>query len=197
MSIYAHNEWGDRALIPANSVEGLMDLIIDLVAEEAPLGSVMDYARELVAEKDARIAELEGWYTRAMSDVRIAELERALEICTELHNELQSECEKLESQGAGEPVAWMWQHEETGRIGFIDPWQFEQGWQASNPRHKLIKPLYTRPPAPEQAEVVKDAQRYRNLRRGQKWSVIDGCGDTLRADALDAAIDAIAMEKQS
>lgn len=35
-----------------------------------------------------------------------------------------------------------------------------------------------------------DAERYRCLRRGQYWSVIDGIGDTLRADALDAAIDA-------
>ena len=28
------------------------------------------------------------------------------------------------------------------------------------------------------------------LRRGKKWRVIDGIGDTLRGDALDAAIDA-------
>ena len=35
-----------------------------------------------------------------------------------------------------------------------------------------------------------DAERYRILRRGQHWSVIDGIGDTLRADVLDAAIDA-------
>ncbi|MBR7929443.1 hypothetical protein [Burkholderia ambifaria] len=36
----------------------------------------------------------------------------------------------------------------------------------------------------------KDADRYRRLRRGQHWSVINGVGDTLRADELDAAIDA-------
>ena len=35
-----------------------------------------------------------------------------------------------------------------------------------------------------------DAERYRALRRGQKWSVVDGIGDTLRWDDLDAAIDA-------
>lgn len=35
-----------------------------------------------------------------------------------------------------------------------------------------------------------DAERYRLLRRGQKWSVIDGNGETLRAETLDAAIDA-------
>ncbi len=34
-----------------------------------------------------------------------------------------------------------------------------------------------------------DAERYRLLRRGQHWSVINGIGDVLRADELDAVID--------
>jgi hypothetical protein len=42
---------------------------------------------------------------------------------------------------AGQVVAWMWQHEETGRVGFIDQWQIENGWQAANPRLRLIRPL--------------------------------------------------------
>ena len=42
----------------------------------------------------------------------------------------------------------------------------------------------------ERDAALADARRYRNLRRGQKWSVIDGGGDILRADALDATIDA-------
>ena len=41
------------------------------------------------------------------------------------------------------------------------------------------------------APEARDAARYRLLRRGQHWSVVDGIGDTLRADALDAAIDAV------
>lgn len=47
----------------------------------------------------------------------------------------------------------------------------------------------TAPPAAQQAVLV-DAERYRLLRRGQRWSVIDGIGDTLRAEELDAAVDA-------
>ena len=35
----------------------------------------------------------------------------------------------------------------------------------------------------------KDAARYRLLRSGQHWSVIDGIGDTLSAESLDASID--------
>jgi beta-lactamase class A len=41
----------------------------------------------------------------------------------------------------------------------------------------------------ESAEHKKDAERYRELRRGQHWSVINGIGDVLRGDVLDAAID--------
>lgn len=39
------------------------------------------------------------------------------------------------------------------------------------------------------AQDADDARRYRLIRRGQHWSVVDGAGDTLRAEALDAAID--------
>lgn len=41
----------------------------------------------------------------------------------------------------------------------------------------------------EIAALREDAERYRLLRRGQRWSVIDGIGDTLRAEELDAAVD--------
>lgn len=54
-------------------------------------------------------------------------------------------------------------------------------------------PLYTHPaqqPSPAAQGDAKDAARYRLLRRGQHWSVINGTGDTLRADELDTAIDA-------
>jgi hypothetical protein len=40
------------------------------------------------------------------------------------------------------PVAWMWQHEETGRTGFVDEWQVAVGWAPQNPRLKLVTPLY-------------------------------------------------------
>lgn len=50
------------------------------------------------------------------------------------------------------------------------------------------------PVHPKFDAAAKDAERYRLLRRGQHWSVIDGIGDTLRADDLDAAIDAVMAE---
>jgi hypothetical protein len=39
----------------------------------------------------------------------------------------------------------MWQHDETGRIGFVDAQQIEWGWASGNPRCKIIGPLYTHP----------------------------------------------------
>lgn len=44
-------------------------------------------------------------------------------------------------------------------------------------------------PEVKQKILEKDAQRYRKLRRGQHWSIIDGAGRSLRAEDLDAAID--------
>lgn len=41
----------------------------------------------------------------------------------------------------------------------------------------------------QQAQDMKDAARYRLLRSGQHWSGIDGIGDTLSAESLDASID--------
>lgn len=45
------------------------------------------------------------------------------------------------------------------------------------------------------AAAERDAARYRSLRRGQRWSIVNGVGDTLRADGLDAAVDAALARK--
>lgn len=42
---------------------------------------------------------------------------------------------------------------------------------------------------PEIKAALADAARYQQLRRGQKWSVIDGIGDTLKGEFLDKTID--------
>lgn len=46
------------------------------------------------------------------------------------------------------------------------------------------------PAAQAAASVLEDAARYRLVRRGQHWSVINGIANGLRAEELDAAIDA-------
>lgn len=45
-----------------------------------------------------------------------------------------------------EPEAFMYQHEETGVIGFVDVQQIEWGFEKNNPRLHVICPLYRSPP---------------------------------------------------
>jgi hypothetical protein len=45
-----------------------------------------------------------------------------------------------------EPVAWMFQHEETGRTMCVDAQQVEWGFEKGNPRLQKIGPLYASPP---------------------------------------------------
>lgn len=58
------------------------------------------------------------------------------------------------TQPAQEPVAWMFQHEETGRTMCVDAQQLEWGFEKGNPRLKKIAPLYTTPPQPAQEPVA-------------------------------------------
>jgi hypothetical protein len=44
-----------------------------------------------------------------------------------------------------EPVAWMFQHEDTGLTDCVDVQQVEWGFENNNPRWKKIGSLYTRP----------------------------------------------------
>ena len=55
-----------------------------------------------------------------------------------------------------EPVAWMFQHEETGRTVCIDAQQLGWGFEKGNPRLKKIAPLYTTPPQPTQVKLTDD-----------------------------------------
>lgn len=50
---------------------------------------------------------------------------------------------------------------------------------------------------PVHIQNARDAARYRLLRRGQHWSVVNGIGDTLRAEGLDSEIDARLAEDQN
>jgi len=55
----------------------------------------------------------------------------------------------------------------------------------------MLRNLTAAPQAPAlDAGVVRDAERYRIVRRGQHWSTINGIGDVLRGEALDADADA-------
>jgi len=63
--------------------------------------------------------------------------------------ELEAENARLRNALKEEPVAFEYQHEETGVIGYIDQWQIDNGFFKNNPRLQLIGPLYRHPPARE------------------------------------------------
>ena len=55
-----------------------------------------------------------------------------------------------------EPVAWMWQHPETGMTGFVEhaPLNELAHWEHMNRPRKIITPLYTAPTTPEGWQLV-------------------------------------------
>jgi hypothetical protein len=53
----------------------------------------------------------------------------------------------LKNAVESEPVAYMWQHEETGNVGFTDQYQIANGFEKNNPRLNIISPLFTKPPS--------------------------------------------------
>lgn len=83
----------------------------------------------------------------------------------------------------------------------------DRQWAAS--RQAQLVEVYAAPVAAQVQAVVnkqlttetsdqdrEDSERYRLLRRGQHWSVINGIGEALRAESLDAAIDAVRAAKE-
>jgi len=84
---------------------------------------------------------------------------------------------ELESQ---EPVAWMFQNDETCRMTFVESQQLERGWEKENQRYKKIGPLYTHPP--QRTESASDYER----------GVIDGMQKQAQS-SVDKAVNAMAQ----
>ena len=84
---------------------------------------------------------------------------------------------ELEALQSGEPVAWMFQHEDTGMVSIIDLQQIEWGFEAANPRWKKVSALYTTP-----QPVVPEAK---------VWNQAEGRDGKLYADGWNACRDAM------
>lgn len=65
-----------------------------------------------------------------------------------------------------EPVAWMWQHDETGNIGFTETSQLDVLEQL-NPRLKIIGPLYT---ASQLSAAREEGRRRVLVSRDMNWN---------------------------
>lgn len=83
-------------------------------------------------------------------------------------------------QGA-EAVAFMYQHDETGRVGFVDAQQVEWGFFANNPRLHLIGPLHTAPPLEARLRDVKTNQEIDAMVREMKQPSDEQIDEALEA----------------
>lgn len=64
-------------------------------------------------------------------------------------DDLDRAADLIEQRAQAESVGWMWQHDETGRIGFVDQWNLDNGWADQNPRCRIVGAIYLAPPAQE------------------------------------------------
>ena len=91
---------------------------------------------------------LTSFYTIGDRDKAITAIREAMAEHIEQHLEMveQSTCKQAlqveQPAQQQEPVAWMFQHEETGRTMCVDAQQVEWDFEKSNPRLKKIAPLY-------------------------------------------------------
>ena len=113
------------------------------------------FSRNASHSADRYVCECEGW------DAYDAGYQAGIEDTYKRQNALDKMAENeremgIQMQPEQEPVAWMFQHEETGRTMCVDAQQIEWGFEKGNPRLKKIAPLYTTPPAAPMQEL----QRY-------------------------------------
>ena len=129
--------WRRQAINKDKEIESLRQLVKEL--EEDANDGIEEYT-QLVSKLVSCVKEL------AASQQRVKELEETGARTTIAFLECNAELAALK-QSQDKPVAWMWQHEETGRVGFTDIEQVTSGAHESlNPRLKLIAPLYTTAP---------------------------------------------------
>jgi len=87
-----------------------------------------------------------------MPDLTKVDIAAAYKWALEDRQWLEAENARLRGALKEEPVAFEYQHEETGVIGYIDQWQIDNGFFKSNPRLQLIGPLYRHPPVREMSD---------------------------------------------
>jgi len=91
----------------------------------------------------------ELYYRTKTGSVRYCEAER---------RGWQAACEWM--RGQGEPVAYLFQHEDTGLTDFIDLQQIEWGFEKNNPRWHKIGPVFTIPPTAQINEQMREALQF-------------------------------------
>jgi hypothetical protein len=78
-----------------------------------------------------------------------------------------------------EPVAWLFQHEETGRTMCVDVQQVQWNFEKNNPRLQKIHPLYA---APVDAKAIREAALEEAAKVCDGWPDydVDGLAEVIR-----------------
>jgi hypothetical protein len=112
-----------------------------------------------MTDKEVRLAFLERFAALVRAEVL---KEQALQNLTDFHQYIEA-TEPVKQ----EPVAWLFQNEETGRTMCVDVQQVEWNFEKNNPRLQKIHPLYAAPVDAKaiRAEALEEAAEYvdRNL----------------------------------
>ena len=95
----------------------------------------------LEKSQSALAEELSAWDI----DPPLHHVQESHDLCGPAITSLRQAIAELESQ---EPVAWMFQHDETGRMNYVsnDGIHNPNMFLEMNPRYALVCPLYTHPP---------------------------------------------------
>ena len=81
-----------------------------------------------------------------------------------------------------EPVVWMFQHEETGRIMYVDAQQIEWGFEKNNPRLIKVRPAYLHPQPPRQPLTDEQIEEATGSRRDTaSWLIVEGIARAVEA----------------
>lgn len=76
-----------------------------------------------------------------------------------------------------EPNTWLYQHEDTGQIGYVNQWQVDNHFEENNPRLQLIHQLLPVTKKPEESSAEKE---YRGNADTEKLLVLaDRCSDLI------------------
>lgn len=107
--------------------------------------SVADAAADALEAMQRQLHEIsEEWAGAECGEPVTAQEAYAIELAKRMYRLAVEGTDKPVADDAlPEPVAYMWMHDETGRIGFVDVWQLENGWQQANPRCQVENPLFT------------------------------------------------------
>jgi hypothetical protein len=149
----------------------LPELPVNEVIPYSAIRYVAGYSKSFIHEYAFAYAES----ARAPLLARVAELEGIVEKLTD------SECDKIMAMSDAQISA-------LHRMEGHDPEDIAKLGQMA--AQLAIRDVRVAELEAEVARLREDATRYRLVRRGQRWSVIDGIGNVLRGEQLDAAVDA-------